>query len=337
MISQKRSLLICALSTAFLGGCSTLTSNQHPSNFQNGVNPVMTEYSQALACVGGLVEQSGKAPLTVFVRDIDDETVPVRFRERRLSKGGAWWFHTAIDKMQSASIQSTTQPPSKKQRDKGNYLVLSGAWTQDDLGIGQNNKSVGFNNLGTGILDRFGWSNNQQTSVIAGDFVSTVNDTVIHASAISLAVNESSNNVELRIDDGSRRLDLGLVDVTNEGPQFAQRRIAEAAALVHVAVAFDVDYRPCVQENWSNPSQYQADMNSFINSSTEQQTTRVQQALYDAGYYTGEIDGQWGKQSERALNLFLADQHITPTGKPSAEVYGLLLRHSVIEHNENSE
>lgn len=330
MVSHKSSIMICALSSTVLGGCSTLTSNQYPSNYQNDVNPVMTEYSQALACVGDLVNESDKGPLTIYVRDIEDETVPSRFRERRLSKGGAWWFHTAIDKMQSDRISSTTSSPGKKQREKDNYLILSGAWTQDDHGIGRNGKSVGFNNLGNGILDRFGWSNSQETSVIAGDFVSTIDNKVVHASAISLAVSGSNNNFELRIDDGSRRLDLGLTDVVNEGPQFAQRRIAESAALVHVAAAFDLDYRSCVQQGWSNPSDYQADMNDFMTSSQEQQSTLVQAALSDAGFYIGEIDGKWGKQSERALNMFMLDKNLTPSGKPTPEVYGMLLKNKVV-------
>lgn len=326
MLLLNKSALVCAMSLTFLGGCSSLTANQHASRYETDVKPVMTEYSHALSCVGELIDSSTAEPLMVYVRDIDDETVPSRYRERRLSKGGAWWFHTAIDKMQSERVTSTLKSPSKKQRKNGHFLVLSGAWTQDDIEVGNNGQNIGFNNLGGGILDRFGWFNNQQTSVIAGDFVSTKEGNVIHASAISLAVNGSDNSYELRIDDGSRRLDMGLTHEVNEGPQFAQRRIAEAAALVHVARAFDIDYKSCLQQDWSNPSHYKSKMNHYITSSTQEQHEQMQSALSAAGYYSGDIDGKWGLQSKQALNVFLAEQRLVPGGNPSAHVYGLLIK-----------
>ncbi len=327
MQSIKKSTAMCALSFSFLSGCTSLTVNQNVSRYETEAKPVMTEYSQALSCVGQLIGESDEPSLTVYVRDIDDETVPTRFRERRLSKGGAWWFHTAIDKMQSERVTSTLKSPSKEQRADSNFLVLSGAWTQDDNEVGNNRKSFGFNNLGSGLLDRFGWSNNQQVSVIAGDFASTINNRVVHASAISIAVSSVDNDYELRIDDGSRRFDLGLTNDINEGPQFAQRRIAEAAALVHVARAFDVDYRSCIEEDWSNPTHYRKKMNDYRKSSVTERYEITQSALRSAGYYNGSIDGQWGAQSEQALALFLTDKGLPPNGEPSMEVYGLLLKH----------
>jgi len=87
--------------------------------------------------------------------------------------------------------------------------------------------------------------------VIAGDFVSARDGRVIHASGISLMVGSGQTGLNLRIEDGGDSFELDLSDSHNEGPQFAQRRITEAAALVHVAHAFRLDYRPCMTAGWS--------------------------------------------------------------------------------------
>lgn len=319
--------LICATSLSVLGGCASLAPNQQASTYSTQVKPVMTEYSQALHCVGQLIDSSDAKPLTVYVRDIDDETVPTRYRHRRLSRGGAWWFHTAIDKMRSDKVTSIVKLPPKKQRASANILVLRGAWTQDDQKVGVNEKSVGFKNADGGWIDRLGWFSEQHISVIAGDFVSTKSNQVMHASAISLAVNNSDNSYELRIDDGSRRLNLGLTNDVNEGPQFAQRRIAEAAALVHVARAFQIDYRSCVEQGWSNPSTYTTQMREYATATHEQQYQKMQRALSAAGYYEGNIDGVWGSQSAQALMLFLTEQGAAPVGQPSAEHFAMLIKH----------
>ncbi len=337
MALLNKSILLSAISISLLAGCSSLMPNQHASSYKMEVRPVMTEYSLALSCVGNLIDNSNALPLTVYVRDIDDETVPYRFSERRLSKGGAWWFHTAIDKMQSDSVSSTIKSPSKKQIASSNYLVLNGAWTQDDVEVGVRGVEIGFDNLGRGILDKLGWSNRQQTSVIAGDFVSSMNNRVVHASAISLALNNSDNSYELRIDDGSRRFNLGLVNEVKEGPQFAQRRIAEAAALVHVARAFNVDYRSCMEKDQTNPQHYQKAMSEFMAFSAYEQKQRMQSVLFAAGYYSGAIDGKWGLQSEKALRLFLIEQGVAPSGQPSAQTYGMLIKYQPVAESTKVE
>lgn len=323
---QSCSSLLFVASLGGLSGCASLEPNQNVSSFTTQVKPVMTEYSQALQCVGKLIDNSNAAPLTVYVRDIDDETVPTRYRKRRLSRGGAWWFHTAIDKMRSERVTSIVKLPPKKQRSDANILELRGAWTQDDHKVGVHAKNIGYRNIGGGWFDRLGWFNEQQISVIAGDFVSTRNNSVVHASAISLAVNGSDNSYELRIDDGPRRLDLGLTNEVNEGPQFAQRRIAEAAALVHVARAFDVDYRSCVEQNGTAPNEYVKRIRDYLTASDEQRHQKMQSALTDSGHYKGQIDGVWGAKSEQALSSFLAEQGIIANGQPSSEHYGLLVK-----------
>lgn len=327
MALSKMPVVMCMASVTVMTGCSSLTPNQHASSYATSVKPVMTEYSQALSCVGGLIDKSRAAPLSVYVRDIKDDTVPSRHRDRRLSKGGAWWFHTAIDKMQSRRVTSLVKLPPQSQRGKMNLLILGGAWTQDDIKVGSSGSSLGLKNLGGGMFDNLGWFRKTQASVIAGDFVSMKNNQVTHASAISLALNSSDNSYKLRIDDGSRRLDLGLAGEVNEGPQFAQRRIVEAAALVHLARAFKVDYRPCVEQQWSNPAYYQKQIRAYMAASKKGQNKRMQKALLAAGYYTGQIDGLWGAQSERSLNRFMLRQGMVASGKPSAHTYGLLIKH----------
>ena len=237
-----------------LSGCSATMTNTEASQYNNQVNAVMTEYSNVLQCLGNKIDQADTPVIHVHVRDIDDETVPSRFRERRLSKGGAWWFHTAIGKLETDKVVSLVQRPNREERAKDTYVEISGAWTQDDAEIGVNSKNIGFNNLGGGILDRFGWFDREEASVIAGDFVSSVNQRVVHSSAISLAIKESGQDYEMRIDDGSRRLDFGLRSEANEGPMFAQRRIVEAATLVHISHTLNIDYQDCIEAQLEQPA-----------------------------------------------------------------------------------
>jgi peptidoglycan hydrolase-like protein with peptidoglycan-binding domain len=45
---------------------------------------------------------------------------------------------------------------------------------------------------------------------------------------------------------------------------------------------------------------------------------QIQQALASAGYYDGEIDGQWGPKSVSALQRFQTEQGIANEGKITA-------------------
>ncbi|OYX30947.1 MAG: hypothetical protein B7Z01_13415, partial [Brevundimonas subvibrioides] len=62
-------LAVTAAALSGLGGCATLV-NEQASGYQSAVNPVMTEHSLALSCLGGLIDRSGRPTLTVFVEDI---------------------------------------------------------------------------------------------------------------------------------------------------------------------------------------------------------------------------------------------------------------------------
>jgi hypothetical protein len=309
-----------------LAGCNSALVNDRPSLQRNHVTPVMTEHSLALACLGDLIDSSGRPPLTVYVNPIADRTVPVRFEKRRLSLGGEWWLHTAINKIGSDRVVSVTS--RKTARNSGNYIEISGAWTQDDFSVGNTNAEVNAARRGSATdIDLFAGTR-RSIDVIAGDFLSVRNRQVIHATAISLAVGAQRDGFGLRIEDATYDLALDLSTSVNEGPQFAQRRIAEAAALVHVSRAFDIDYRPCIEMSWASSSAYQALLRAYLDKPKHERHRAMQQALRDAGYQPGPTDGIWGERSVRALMRFQADRGLPVTGRPSVEVYMALQRHS---------
>ena len=41
----------------------------------------------------------------------------------------------------------------------------------------------------------------------------------------------------------------------------------------------------------------------------------IQQALFEKGYYKGNVDGTWNAESQEALRRFQSDQNLTSTGK----------------------
>lgn len=328
--AQTASRLACPLLTVAalgLGGCATLT-NDMASQYQSPVSPVMTEHSLALSCLGQLIDHSGKPALTVFVGDVPDTTVPRSFEDRRLSSGGAWWLHTAINRLGSARVSSATT--DGKAKPGGNHILLAGAWTQDDTSIGKTggDASLDRKRSGSSIGFNFGLGFQQKADVIAGDFLSSRNGSVLHASAISVAVNTSDASFGLRVEDGRNSFGLALGSTLNEGPQFAQRRIAEAAVMVHVAHAFDIDYMPCIESAWASPGSHEATVRSYASMGERDRHRSVQQALERAGHMPGSADGVWGERSARALMAFQAKQGLPVTGRHSAEVYAHLLRHA---------
>jgi hypothetical protein len=302
-----------------LTGCNSALVNDRPSLQRSEVKPVMTEHSLALACLGDLIDNSGRAPLTVYVQPIVDRTVPVRFEKRRLSLGGEWWLHTAINKIGSDRVTSVTS--LKAARRSGNYIEISGAWTQDDFAVGSANAELDASREGTVTDVDFFAGSRRSIDVIAGDFLSVRDRRVIHATAISLAVGARQDGFGLRIEDATYDVAVDLSTSVNEGPQFAQRRIAEAAALVHVSRAFDIDYRPCIELGWASSSAYQERLRAYLSKTESERNRNLQQALLDAGYQPGPADGIWGQRSARAMMRFQADRGLPVTGRPSAEAY----------------
>lgn len=240
---RNLSLLGAASALALLSGCATLSDGALPLP-TSPVAAVQTDYSLGLSCLGQRIDRSGRAPLQVYVDPINDLTVPRNFEDRRLSSGGKWWLMTALQKIKSNKIRVVTDDGSKADPRNPSHLVLSGAWTQDDMEIGGQEGGLKAW-LPKVVLDL---GAKRSFDVIAGDFVSTRNGNVAHASAISVQVNARRAGMDLQVEDGDRKFALGFSQRQSEGPQFAQRRIAEAAVMVHMARAFGVDYRPCIAE-----------------------------------------------------------------------------------------
>ncbi|MBA4264173.1 MAG: hypothetical protein C0453_03745 [Comamonadaceae bacterium] len=240
---RKIPLIGAAMAMSLLSGCATLSDGT--SLLPVGqVAAVDTDYSLGLSCLGKRIDRSGQSPLLVHVDPIADQTVPRNFEERRLSSGGKWWLLTALQKLNAANVRIVTEDGSRADPRNPSHLVLSGAWTQDDLELG--GQEAGIKAWIPKVVLDLGAR--RSFDVIAGDFVSTRSGRVAHAAAISVVVHSGRAGMDLKVEDGDRKLSLGFSQRLSEGPQFAQRRIAEAAVMVHMARAFGVDYRPCIAE-----------------------------------------------------------------------------------------
>lgn len=235
---------VAGLTALTLSGCATMGEMSSPMPVGQ-VKDVQTDYSLGLSCLGQRIDRSARPAVEVYVDNIRDLTVPADFKDRRLSGGGKWWFITALQKIDAKKIRVVTQDGSKADSRNPSHLVLSGAWTQDDLELGRQDGGIkawipnAVFNLGA----------RRSFDVIAGDFVSSRSGQVAHAAAISVVVSSARAGMNLQVEDGDRKLSLDFSQQHNEGPQFAQRRIAEAAVMVHMARAFGVDYRPCIAQD----------------------------------------------------------------------------------------
>lgn len=309
----------------FVNGCAlTPPAWGKPGLAGHQVQSVNTDYSLALACLGELIEQTAQPSLTVYIENIRDNTVPRRFRDRRLSSGGYWWLHNAITRLETDRVISQIGKPSPNQ--STNYILLNGAWTQDDQAVQRLDASVegrGRSN-GGGTRGSFFFGSQRSRDVIAGDFLTIRDGRVLHATAISVALSNGRTGIGLDIQDGSWRSIFDLSHRINEGPQFAQRRITEAAALVHIAHVFELDYRPCAELDWASPKADQAAFQHYMSLSKIERQRSIQNALVLAGYAPGAIDGIWGQQSASALLAFQRDSGLADTGVPSMIVYAAL-------------
>lgn len=312
------------LGLLLLGGCAIPPVKDPHDLPRNQVQSVQTEHSLALSCLGDLIDRSGRATLTVYVDDIDDATVPTRYDKRRLSHGGEWWLHNAVNKIGSPRVVSRLGRPRDDR--PGNHILITGAWTQDDMAVARSDVGVDGRLeevIGLGRMDFF-LGGERSRDVIAGDFLTVRDGHVLHATAISLALDSGRHGAGLDIQDGARRFSVDASRSSSEGPQFAQRRIAEAAALVHIARAFDIDYRGCAELGWASPVSYQTLMAGYLGKSTADRHRALQQALNAAGYDAGAADGVWGQRSVAALMAFQSDRGLAVTGQPSAADYAAL-------------
>lgn len=177
---------VAGLTLLTLSGCAGLGGLSSPLPVGQ-IKDVQTDYSLGLSCLGQRIDRSARPAVEVYVDTIRDLTVPTEFKDRRLSGGGKWWFITALQKLDAKKIRVVTRDGGKADPGNPAHLVLSGAWTQDDLELGRQEGGIqawlpkAMLNLGA----------RRSFDVIAGDFVSSRNGRVAHAAAISVVVSSA--------------------------------------------------------------------------------------------------------------------------------------------------
>jgi hypothetical protein len=302
---------------SLLAGCVSVPKAPSDVVAGAGVGYVVTEHSPALECFGALIDESGQPPLRVYVDHIADRTVPSRFRERRLSKGGEWLVHTALSKLRSRTVVATVDRAEARNPE---VLVISGAWTQDDALVSGRSGALfgrsGDVGLDVGIRGRYDF--------IAADLLSTQGGVVRHASAIGLAVGEHDAGAALLIDSGGEKLRFGFSARQRDGAQHAQRRIAEAAVMVHLAQHFGIGYATCLGVGVAEPGRYREALADFEARSPRDRVIAMQRGLAEAGLLADPADGAWGPRSREALLRFQRAHRLPATGRPSPVAYALL-------------
>lgn len=322
-ISRFIKYAVFALATLNLTACSTL-GMLDPHNpgvaGTSDVTPVMTEHSFGLQCLGSLIEESGAEPIVIEVDSIRDRTIPARLNDHsRLSQASDWLVITAISKMETSHVRSTRVNDYDKLGTQPSFKI-DGAWTQDDELMRQ---SGGFTGL-RWLLARFNLSAERRFDYIAGDFVTERNGIIEFSTAIGVFVGANKVDARLLIEDGSDSAEIGFDARWADGPQLAQRRIAEAATLIHVARYYNMDYRPCLENGLGDPGQYRASLDRYAKLNKHERQRAVQAALVQLGYNPGRIDGVWGIQSRKALMAYQGKRGIPVTGTLSPAVFALV-------------
>lgn len=312
---------LSAIAMAGLSACSTLDiiEPRHPGlTAKSEVTPVLTEHSFALQCLGSLIEDSQIQPIVVEVDSIRDRTIPNRLNDvSRLSQASEWLVITAISKMETGRVRST--------RDADDVLTapaftIDGAWTQDDELLRQ---SGGLGDL-EWLTGRLRLGADRRFDYIAGDFVTEVDGVIEFSTAVGVFVGADEFDARLLVDDGVNSASIGFDARWADGPQLAQRRIAEAATLIHVARFFDIDYRPCLESGLGDPALYRESLRRFETMGDQDRKRAAQSALAELGHNPGRIDGAWGDQSRGALMAFQAAHGIPVTGELSPSVFALI-------------
>lgn len=317
MVAHTRKLLATALAFALVSASAQAEPLSAMLRLGPSVSPVLTEHSAGLRCLGELIDQSQAPGVLVFVRNIDDTTVPVLNEERRLSMGGAFVLQTALSRMESSRVQGVLNENAAGAR----RLVISGAWTQDDLqaretGVGVRGRMGDFfANLGT----RRGYD------FIAGDFASSVNGRVLLSTAVGVALTRRGAEARLVIDDGRGGIDIGVDRAVVQGPQMAQRRVLEAVALVHIAHYFDIDYRACLEASHTSPEAFVDALDWYEDADAGARVEAIERSLARLGYLSEAPDQTWSVASRVALMSFEMAKNVPPTGRPSAVIYALLV------------
>lgn len=314
---------VSAIAVLSLGACGTLEAINPQSPVMQGrsdVTPVMTEHSFGLQCLGSLIEESGAQPIVIEVDSIRDRTIPERLNDRsRLSQASDWLVITAISKMETGRVRSTREDDYQNLNVRPAFKI-DGAWTQDDELL-RASGGLGALEWLTGRL-RFGAD--RRFDYIAGDFVTERNGIIDFSTAIGVFVGADNVDARLLIDDGVNSAQIGFDARWADGPQLAQRRIAEAATLIHVARHFDIDYRPCLESGLGDPGRYRASLDRYFKLDKRSRHSIVQSSLARMGFDPGSIDGLWGDRSRSALMAYQSQRGIPVTGALSPAVFALI-------------
>jgi len=312
-----------AMTLLGLSACGTIDSITPQSPIRAGqadVSPVMTEHSFGLQCLGALIEESNARPIVIEVDNIRDRTIPARLNDRsRLSQASEWLVITAISKMETPRVRSTREG-DYDDLDVRPAFKIDGAWTQDDELLRQSGGLGDFEWL-TG---RLRLSGERRFDYIAGDFVTERDGIIEFSSAIGLFVGANEVDARLLVDDGVNSADIGFDARWADGPQLAQRRIAEAATLIHVARHYNIDYRPCLESGLGDPGQYRSSLDRYARMAERDRQRAAQSSLSRMGFDPGRIDGVWGGQSRSALMSYQSQRGLPVTGTLSPAVFALV-------------
>lgn len=315
------------LAAISLSACSTVGSLAPVNPSDPGlagtadVTPVMTEHSFGLQCLGSLIEESRQTPVVIHIDTIRDRTIPNRLNDvSRLSQASEWLVTTAISKLETPRVRSTLEDDTRKLGFTPAFTI-DGAWTQDDELLRQ---AGGLGSI-EWLRGRFRLGADREFDYIAGDFVTRKDGIIEYSTAIGVFVGATSLDARLLVDDGVNSASIGFDSRWADGPQLAQRRIAEAATLIHVARYFGIDYRPCLENGLGDPQRFRASLDQYVSLSRNDRQRMVQSALNSSGYHSGNVDGVWGPQTRSALMAFQADKGIPITGELSPSVFAILL------------
>lgn len=317
MTFQK--LGMAAVCSSALSACANFGAPETPLIGGGEVTPVVTEHSFGLKCLGQLIEDGARPALVVHVDRIRDRTIPPRLNDdARLSQAGEWLFHTAISKMETPLVRSTLSTSKEEKREPGR-MTISGAWTQDDEVLRRKDGDID----GEVGRFRFGLDRKQRYDYIAGDFTSSSEGVVTFASAIGVMLASGEFGARLLVENSGDFVDVEFEKRWADGPQMAQRRIAEAAALVHIARHYEIDYRPCLETGWSAASFYRQSLEDYAGMTKTERQMRLQEELKALGHDV-DADGVWGTASMKALMAYQAKKNLPVTGRPSAVIYALV-------------
>jgi len=311
---------LALLSLSACAGLDVLNPQSPAMTGRADVTPVVTEHSFGLQCLGTLIEDAGASPIVIEVDTIRDRTIPVRLNDvSRLSQASEWLVITAISKLETPLVRSTRKSRGDEAAIRPAFTI-DGAWTQDDELLRQSR--------GLGLV---GWSNgrfrigaDRRFDYIAGDFVSERDGIIEFSTAIGVFVGADRFDARLLVEDGAKSAEIGFDARWADGPQLAQRRVAEAATLIHVARHFGIDYRPCLENGLGDPANYRSSLERYAALNEVARSRAAQSSLTTLGFDAGDIDGMWGPRSRNALMAYQSERGIPVTGALSPAVFALL-------------